>query len=500
MTLLPDERAWQRPGSAPASRPPAGIATGARPLLMPALIVLVVAVLAALGSMSVRSSYGGWVDVDEPQYLLSALSLAEDGDLDIADELAERRWRDWYAGRLPVQTASLPDGRRLSPHDPLLPLLLAAPVRVGGWAGAKAFLALVAGATSVLTLLVAVRRFGVPAPLAVAGVGAAFASPPLAVYGSQVYPEMPAALAVLAAVAALTGPLRRSGLGVLAGAVVALPWLGVKYAPVAAALALLALARLHRVSRGRAAATLAVALSAAGAAYLLVHRLVWGGWTVYATGDHFERSGEFGVVGFDPDYVGRSVRLVGLFADRAFGLVPWQPAWLLLLPAAAALARRRPGGTAALLAPLVTGWAVATWVALTMHGFWWPGRQLVVVLPLGVVAVLWWLHVCAGPALRWLAGALAGAGLLAYAALLHGGWTGRLTWVFDFERAHGPLSRTVLTLLPDYRSAGFWSRHLAAVTLLLVLAVAGWRTAGRPDAPTAAPGRARSPRESGDIP
>ena len=64
---------------------------------------------------------------------------------------------------------------------------------------------------------------------------------PLAMYATQVYPELPAALAVTVAIAALTGPLapararRRS-----ASCIVALPWLSVKYAPVAAVLAVLA--------------------------------------------------------------------------------------------------------------------------------------------------------------------------------------------------------------------------------------------------------------------
>src|SRR4029453_7671347 len=81
-----------------------------------------------------------------PQYLLTAISLAEDRDLDIADELAEGRWRPFHALPLPEQTEPLADGRRLSPHDPLLPLLLAGPVAAGGWGGAKLGLAAVAGA------------------------------------------------------------------------------------------------------------------------------------------------------------------------------------------------------------------------------------------------------------------------------------------------------------------------------------------------------------------
>ena len=33
---------------------------------------------------------------------------------------------------------------------------------------------------------------------------------------------------------------------------------------------------------------------------------------------------------------------------------------------------------------------MATFVALTMQGWWFPGRQLVVVLPAAVLAIAWW--------------------------------------------------------------------------------------------------------------
>ena len=36
-----------------------------------------------------RSTYGAQVSVDEPQYLLTALSIGEDLDLDISDEIEE---------------------------------------------------------------------------------------------------------------------------------------------------------------------------------------------------------------------------------------------------------------------------------------------------------------------------------------------------------------------------------------------------------------------------
>jgi hypothetical protein len=455
-----------------------GRTTGRRALALAMVLVAAATLLVAAAGIGVRSTHGGRAAVDEPQYLITALSLWEDGDLDIADELAAQRWRDFHDADLPVQTALLADGRQLSPHDPLLPALLAVPMGLGGWVAAKVALAGIAALVGALTVWVAVRRFGVPLVPAAVGSGLLFASPPLAVYGQQVYPEMPAAACVLVAVAALTAPAstRRAGAtAALAGSVIALPWLSVKFVPVAGILALVGLVRLLRGGRRREAAALAGVLGLAGAVYLGVHRAVWGGWTVYASGDHFAATGEFSVVGVDPDVAGRSLRLVGLLLDGGYGLVAWQPAWLLVVPAVAALARRRPPGAAALLLPLAAGWAVATWVALTMHGFWWPGRQVVVVLPVAAIAVLAWVApagVRAGAA----GAALAGYGVVTMAALLLDGWAGEITWVSGFQEVDHPGYAALRWLLPDYRSgdAGLWIRHGAAIALLTALAGAAW--------------------------
>ena len=465
--------------------------------------VVAVAVLAALAAgagIGVRGIVAAHVAVDEVQYLLTALSLAEDGNLDIADELAEQRWRPFADESPPVQTSVRPDGRQVSPHDPLLPLLLAVPMGLGGWVATKAALALLAGLLAGLTLWVAVRRFAVPLPLAATGVALAAASAPLAVYGQQVYPELPAALATLAGVAVLTGPLRRGSLVVLAASVVALPWLSVKYAAVAAVLAVLGALRWWRAGRHREVVALGTGLAALGAGYLAVHRAVWGGWTVYASGDYFERTGEFSVVGTSPDYAGRALRLVGLLVDRDFGLVAWQPAWLLVVPALAALTIRVPLGLPALAGPLAAGWLTATFVALTMHGYWWPGRQVVVVLPLALLVVLCWLA-RSGPRLRAVAATTAAAGVLTYGWLLADGYTRAITWVSGFAETGAPTSRLLRPLLPDYRG-DFWFHHLAWIAVLVLLAVLARRAARRewsfarpaaPPIPRAAPRRTRWP-------
>src|SRR5215218_5135883 len=446
------------------------------------LVVGLLAVVAAAVGIVVPATHGTRTTADEPQYLLTAISLAEDGDLDIADELADRRWRPFHALPLPEQTEPLADGRRLSPHDPLLPLLLAGPVAAAGWVGAKLAMAAMAGLLAALALWTAVRRLDVPVATAALAVGVFACSPPLAVYGSQVYPELPAALAVLAAAAALVSPAapgRRATL-VVGGAVVALPWLGVKYAPVAAAIALVACWRLARAGQGRRALALAGSLAAAGVAFLVLHRWWYGGWTPYAAGDHFV-GGELSVVGTEPDYLGRSRRLVGLLVDRGFGLAAWQPAWLLAVPAVAALARRRPPGWAALAGPLAAGWLVATFVALTMQGWWFGGRQVVVVLPLAVLAVAWWTGRDRGrPVLLAVAG---GVGVLAHLWLVLDGAYGRVTWAVDFAATANPLYRAWRLALPDYLAMSWWTwvLHVAWLAGLAAWAVMAARPRkGRP--------------------
>jgi hypothetical protein len=445
-----------------------------------------------------RATYGTLTTADEPQYLLTALSLAEDRDLYIDDELAEARFVPFHEVDLPVQTEVLDNGRQVSPHDPLLPAILALPMGLGGWAAAKATLAVLGGALAALLVWIAHRRFAVPLGVAAGTVLAFGLTAPLSAYATQVYPELPAALAVTAAIAILTGRRDRAGLVAFGLAVVALPWLGVKYAPVAAALVAVAVGTLVITERRvRTAVTLVAALGLAAVVYVGAHRLLYGGWTVYAAGDHFT-GGELTVVGREPDYAGRTQRLGGLLLDRGFGLAAWMPGYLLAVPALAVLVRRRPAGWWTLVAPLAAGWATATWLALTMHGWWWPGRQVVVVVPCLVLAVAWW----AGQATAATAGR---AGLTVGTAIAVTGAFGAVAWgwlvvevvdrqrtlVFDFEATANPLYRAWRALLPDYRQpdGGDWllqAAWFAALGVAAVLALLAVRRS-RPQASGSSP-------------
>ena len=409
---------------------------------------------------------------DEPHYLLTARSLAEDGDLDLRDELAADRYRDFHAADLDPQAKPLDDGSLVAPHDPLLPALLAGPLAAGGWLAAKLVLALLAGALASLLVWTAVRRLGVPVRHALTAVLLFAASAPLAVYGTQVYPELPAALAVTAAAAGLGAPV----------AVIALPWLSVKYVVVAAVLGVLTLRRRW---------WLLGVYAGAAVVFVVAHKLWYGGWTPYAAGDHFV-GGELTAVGHDPNYVGRSRRLLGLLVDREFGLAAWQPAWLLVVPALAAVLVRRPPWWKTVALPLAAGWLVATFVALTMHGWWFPGRQLVVVLPLAVLAIAWWAQEHS----RLLTG-LAAIGVATYAFLVFEGYWGGVTWVVDFYETDNPWYLVWRHALPSFADetartwllAGAWALALAAYAYTVTLRACGRSDTRAPRCTTSVDGR-----------
>lgn len=438
----------------------------------------VLALLVALPGIGVRATYGAHTTADEPHYLITAISLAEDGDLDVSDELADERWRVFHEAGLPIQEQVLPDGRQLAPHDPLLPALLALPWLLGGWVGAKAALAVLAGLLAALTTWTTVRRFGVRPWVGAAVVAGLSSAWPLAGYATQVYPELPAALATVGVVAIATAPgapRARHVLGIVL-LVTALPWLAVKYVPVAAALGGVLAWRWWRGGHARPLAWAVGALAVSGVAYLALHHLWYGGWTVYAAADHFVERGEFAVVGFDPNIPGRARRLVGLMVDRDFGLAAWQPLWLLAAPALAVLWRRRPAGWVWLVAPLAAGWLNATFVALTMQGWWVPGRQVVVVLPLAGIVLAWWLD-RAGRTWGVTAAVLGVVGAVGYLWLVVDGLARRLTWVVDFAGVGDPLYGLRRMVMPNYLqvSAATWVWQTLWVGLLGALVWAALR-------------------------
>jgi hypothetical protein len=330
---------------------------------------------------------------DEPHYLAMAHSLLTDGDLDLADEFANREYAAFFAGELRAHTSpASPPGTVYPVHTPGLPALLLPAYALGGATGARVFMAALAALAGALTHRVVRHAFD-SAPLAAGAWAILTFAPPLPFYAVSLYPETPAALAT----AAFLLPGRGKASLVAAGvAAAALPWLHPKFLPLALAGLALAAARRDIPGATRAAllggpiVSLALLLGffaavygrpALGAAYgpglasdVSPFRIPWGA--------------------------------LALLTDRQYGLLACSPAWFLALPGFVALYRERRRD--ALRTALLAGASAAVGAAFSM---WWggscpPARFLVPALPA--------LAVATAPALRvrpGAAAALAGAGL-----------------------------------------------------------------------------------------
>ncbi|HAX04652.1 MAG TPA: hypothetical protein DCX77_03155 [Acidimicrobiaceae bacterium] len=437
-----------------------------RPMFLVALTVTIVAAL----SIQARATYNAQVTADEPQYLITALSLGEDFDLDISDELEDGKFRDFHEVNLNPQTIALDDtGLKISPHDPLLPLLLAIPMKLGGWQLAKAALALIAGITAAATLWLAVRRFNVGTRTAIGVVTALFCASPLTSYGSQVYPAMPAALCVVLGVAGVTSTSSRAWSWTAVAMMVCLPWLGIKYVPLAAVLAIFLIwgkKSLHDLTLNLQL----LALVISGLVYLVVHHRIYGSWTVYATGDHFVNS-EWIVVGSSPDYAGRTRRLLGLIVDRRFGIAAWTPAYLAIPFVITRMVRRKDDHWQLMITLCAVCWGIATWIALTMHGWWWSGRQIVPILPLIVVL----LAVAVDKHRRAFQAVILTSfiGIFSWLWLVYETSTSKHTLIVDFERTTNPWYRFWRLLLPDHQIMST-TDHVLTGVWTVVLAFGCW--------------------------
>src|SRR3954470_19580598 len=153
-----------------------------------ALWVVLVAVYA--GTIGMRASGDSQYAGAEPHYLLTAKSLVEDGDVDLADDYRAREYRDFHRGALRPQ-GLLTRGRLDEPLGVGFPLLIAPAFAIAGAKGVEVFLAAVAALAVLLAYRLALRA--VPNPWALGATLAVALSPPLVAYSTAVYPEFAAA-------------------------------------------------------------------------------------------------------------------------------------------------------------------------------------------------------------------------------------------------------------------------------------------------------------------
>ena len=204
-------------------------------------------------------------------------------------------------------------------------------------------------------------------------------SPPLLHYAGLVFTEVPAALAFTWGLrrgrAPFTGARAALAVGVAAGV---LPWLNVRYAPLAV---LVALHAAWRIQRPRRLLALAAPLLGSVLGIVWFHQALYGFWDPRR------------VYGTRPEFALATLRegLPGLLLDQEFGLLVYAPVLALALPGMLLLLRReRRLGLTALVATAVVVLTAGTW-HMWRGGFNPPGRFLVPIVPLLVacVALVW---------------------------------------------------------------------------------------------------------------
>lgn len=213
----------------------------------------------------------------EAHVLLTAESIASDGDIDLRDEFADRSWEAFHDG--PLQpTADLTDGRLHEPHGVALAVLITPAYVLAGAAGAELLLAALLALAFVVAAELGRRLVPDPWPARLAlAVGL---SPPALVGAATVAPATPAALLLVGAAVLALRVRERPRLRWTfwcAALVALLPWLAIGLVPAALVVAL-ALARwLRRRNRGLAGFTALEVVLTSGVFYVAINDRLFGG-------------------------------------------------------------------------------------------------------------------------------------------------------------------------------------------------------------------------------
>ena len=232
-------------------------------------------------SADIRATRGASISGDEPFSLLTTQSLLTDGDFDLTNQYDSRSYESFFDHPDGLWHQSVPtpkNGQLLSPHNPELSALVIPGVALGGLAGAQFQLLVLGAATMALAFVLADRLTGrrVLSWVVTLGVGL---SATTYIYSTEIYPELPAALALVLSLLVL---MRERTMAVIDGLLLTalltvMCWLGIKYAVLAV---LVAGYFLLKADHQRRAALLACGVASAGF-YAWFHLHLFGGLTPY---------------------------------------------------------------------------------------------------------------------------------------------------------------------------------------------------------------------------
>jgi hypothetical protein len=278
---------------------------------------------------------------DEPHYLVIAQSLWRDGDLKIENNHARGDYLEYFPGDLePHYLTRGVDGQIYSIHPIGMPVLIAPVYGLGGYPAVVLAFVLIAAVAAALMwyAVVAATNSAGGATFALAAI---VGTSPFLLNTFAVYPEIPAALAVVVAFFFATQSSSEQWWRWLVTGVAcaSLPWLSTKYAPMSAALVAVALARIvwrdppaagamSGPPRGNAAP--AAASSIAAAALVVPYGLSLLGWFYffYAIWGSPLPQSPYGKL-VQTELQNLIFGAPGLLFDQEYGLLPNAPVYVL---------------------------------------------------------------------------------------------------------------------------------------------------------------------------
>jgi hypothetical protein len=327
---------------------------------------------------------------DEPFYVMTAISIIRDGDLDEANNYANRDydefyppdpvpsdWNGWpsFPRTLPPHPATTDLDELHTKHGIGLSLLIAIPYELAGRAGSVAVILVCAVLVTVNMYLLA-RDARAPSHWAALIAGMLALAMPIAPYAALIFPEVPAALLLIYAVRRLAAVDNSRLTWVLTGASIGfLPWLHQRFVPTVIVLVAVVLWRVWP-TRDIPLAALALAPIAAGGFALVGYNYWLYDSPVQSTADHAGFNGLTGTLN----------ATFGLLLDAQWGLLVAAPIYLIAIAGVPSWLRTSSTARLALiaLAPYL--------VVIATYRVWWgewgpPARYLVPVAPFAAGAL-----------------------------------------------------------------------------------------------------------------
>ena len=425
-----------------------------------AIGIFAILILVYVASIDIRATRGASITGDEPFYLITTQSLIEDRNLDLRRQYELHSYESFFdhPDGLWTQSSARENGKLLSPHNPGLSIFIIPGFKFGGLIGVQIQMMAVASLTFSLAYILLVRITGRLwiswlATITVSATSTAF------IYSTEIYPEFPAALLLIISLLIIQRASQSStwkAIGLLL-CLSAMVWLGVKYAPLAGLVAIWGFWRMNPSERG----IFLVSTTLSASLFAWFHLDTFGGLTPYSVNLVYAGDGTISILGDHFDFTKRLYRPLGLFVDQRFGIARWAPILLLVIPAAPLLWKIN-ALSRLILTLLIVQIFIATFVVITMMGWWFPGRTIVTVLPLMALPLT--ILFTQSPAwVRVVLGVLSAYSVLITALLAVSGHAQEIVIAVNPFEMSSTLFQLISPIVPDYR---MWDGHTWTLTFI----------------------------------